>query len=299
VIQSAPDAALDVTRAGGAILRLRRHGNPAGPRLFVSHGNGFAIDGYVAFWRRLLADYDVVAFDMRHHGQSPLGDAAPHDYAHMIRDIDAMFLAAESEFGRRPSAGVFHSMSAQAAMAAAIEIGERFDVLIAFDPPNVPPADGAARRQMLAYLDRLTVWAAGRRAHFAEPAELARDYAATRAGGDWQEGAHLSMAQAVLRPGAGCWTLRCPPALESSIYEAGKTFDLWPHRGDFSARVKLIGSDPERGRPSPTALSNRDLAAQGGFDYTAIPGTGHLLQLEKPQACAEAVQEFIERAGLR
>ena len=29
---------------------LRRHGNPAGPRLVLCHGNGFAIDLYYPLW---------------------------------------------------------------------------------------------------------------------------------------------------------------------------------------------------------------------------------------------------------
>jgi pimeloyl-ACP methyl ester carboxylesterase len=299
VIPPAPLAVLDIAMADGAALRLRRHGNPAGIRLFVSHGNGFAVDGYFPFWRQFLADCDVVVFDMRNHGLNRLGDPAHHDYLHMVHDINTAFAAANAEFGAKPSVGVFHSMSAQSALQAAIEIGWRFDALVAFDPPNVPPAHGPVRVQMLAYLDRLTLWAAGRRARFADFAELSAEYAGTRAGRDWQEGAHLAMAQAVLRPAVCGWALRCPPAFESSIYEQGKTFALWPRRRDFPGPVQLIGADPERERPSPTALGNRDLASEGGLDYVAIPGTGHLLQLERPEACAAAVRGFLSEVGLR
>ena len=37
----------------------------------LSHGNGFAIDGYFNFWSRFLGDFDVVVFDMRSHGRNP------------------------------------------------------------------------------------------------------------------------------------------------------------------------------------------------------------------------------------
>jgi pimeloyl-ACP methyl ester carboxylesterase len=66
-----------------------------------------------------------------------------------------------------------------------------------------------------------------------------------------------------------------------------------------SGPVKLIGGDPERERPDPTALSNRALAMEGGYDYQALPGTGHLLQLEAPVACAEAAQEFLAGIGFK
>ena len=127
-------ATLDVTGAGGAVIRVRRHGNPHGPRLVVSHGNGFATDGYVAFWGRFLADFEIVAFDARNHGRNEVADPPHHDYAHMTRDFDLVREATEAEFSRKPTAGLFHSMSAQAAMIAALELGSRFDALVLFDP---------------------------------------------------------------------------------------------------------------------------------------------------------------------
>ena len=82
------------------------------------------------------------------------------------------------------------------------------------------------------------------------------------------------------------------------MYEQGITLGLWPKASDFPGPVMLIGGDPERERPDPTALSNQALAREGGFDYLPIPGTGHLLQLEKPAACADAVREFLAKAGI-
>src|SRR5438046_2628896 len=37
----------------GAIIRIRQHGNPDGPRLVLSHGNGLAMAGYVPVWAPL------------------------------------------------------------------------------------------------------------------------------------------------------------------------------------------------------------------------------------------------------
>lgn len=49
-------------------ITLRRHGNPDGPRLILSHGNGLAIDFYYPFWSLLLNDFDIVIHDLRNHG---------------------------------------------------------------------------------------------------------------------------------------------------------------------------------------------------------------------------------------
>lgn len=108
------------------------------------------------------------------------------------------------------------------------------------------------------------------------------------------------MAEAVLHPAVdGGWELRCPRALEASMYAQGIGLGLWPGARDFGGAVKLIGGDPERERPDPTALSNRALALEGGYDYLAVPRTGHLLQLEAPTACAQAVGEFLAGVGMR
>jgi pimeloyl-ACP methyl ester carboxylesterase len=298
VIPPTPRATLDVPRPDGPPIRVRLHGRGQPIRLFVSHGNGFASDGYFAFWRRFLPEYEIAVFDMRNHGHNARGDPATHDYPHMVGDVDAVLRGVAEEFGPKPSAGLFHSMSAQSALLAALDCGWRLDALVAFDPPNVPP-EGTARTAMLRYLERLTAWAEARREMFADPVELAAEYAATRSGRSWAEETRLLMAQAVLRDGAGGWRLCCPPALEASMYAQGAPLELWPRRADFPGPVMLIGADPARHHATPTALSNRALAEAGGFDYAAIAGTSHLLQLEAPEACAEAAQAFLASVGLR
>ena len=264
----------------------------------LSHGNGFAIDGYSNFWSRFLSDFDVVVFDMRSHGRNPRAEPPNHDYAHMVPDLDAVCRAVTDEFGGKPTAGLFHSMSAQAAMLQAFAGRSEFAALVLFDPPDVPPPGHRARGKMEDYEHKLARWARQRRAHFEDASELARDYASTRSGQRWAAGAAEQMARAVLQPDpAGGWRLACPTELEASMYLQVIPLGLWPKRSDFAMPVKLIGADPDKPFPAATALSNRALAAEGGFDYVAIPDTTHLLQLEEPAACAEAALKFLSRFG--
>ncbi len=281
------------------MLRLRRYGNPrAATRLFISHGNGFATDGYFDFWSRFLCDFDVVAFDMRNHGHNPTADPAHHDYAHMVRDIDAVCRAARAEFGIKPAVGLFHSMSAQSALLQTMTGEPHFEALILFDPPNVPPSDDPAREPMLVYLRMLVEWAAARRDRFDDPGELARDYGRPLSNRGWAREARELMARAVLRADGSAWSLACARELEASMYSQGATLGLWPRRRDVPVPVTLIGADPDRGYPAASGLSNRALASDGGFDYAAIPGTSHLLQLEEPAACAEAALSALAKFGL-
>ena len=83
------------------------------------------------------------------------------------------------------------------------------------------------------------------------------------------------------------------------MYEQGITLDLWPKASAFAGPVKLVAGDPARERPDATALSNQALAQEGGYDYLAMPGTGHMLQLEASAACADAVREFLDCIGFR
>ncbi len=296
-----PVAVLEVAGADGSLLKVRRHGRPAAPmRLLLSHGNGFAIDGYVCFWRHFLDDFEVVVFDMRSHGQSLGGAAQHHDYAHMVRDIEAVAAAVRGEWGQKPSAGLFHSMSAQSALLSATRGRPPADALVLFDPPNVPAPGHPAHDVMVRYEHKLAHWATHRRAHFDDPAELAADYARTRTGQRGPDGAALSMAAAVLRPEpAGGWHLACPREGEASMYLQCNTLGLWPQRQHVPVPVTLIAADPDCPYPAPTALSNRALAAEGGFDHRVVPGTTHLLQLEEPAACAAAALAALQKYGLR
>ena len=181
-------------------IRVRRHGNPDGVRLLVTHGNGFAADAYYPYWRHLLGDFDVLVFDFRNHGQNVPADPPNHTYAQLSRDLERVIAAVRAQLPQRPMAGIFHSMSGRTAMKHAIEIGWRWDALVLFDPPNVPPRSHPAYAAMEVFENKLTEWAKNRRRRFASVEELAEEYRQSRATRNWVPGAHELMARAVLRP---------------------------------------------------------------------------------------------------
>jgi pimeloyl-ACP methyl ester carboxylesterase len=74
----APKESFDVDLEDDAKIRVRRHGNPDGMRLTVTHGNGFASDAYLPFWQLLMPNYDVLVFDFRNHGQNAPAEPAPN-----------------------------------------------------------------------------------------------------------------------------------------------------------------------------------------------------------------------------
>jgi pimeloyl-ACP methyl ester carboxylesterase len=295
-----PAATLDVPLDDGARIKLRRHGNPRGPRILVTHGNGFAANAYFPYWRHLLPDYDLVVFDFRNHGENTPVEPANHCYAQLVRDLERVIRAARAEFGAKPTVGIFHSMSARTAMKHAIEIGG-LDALVLFDPPDVPPPGHPQFEPMRIFEEKLIDWARRRRRHFGAVDELTQDYLQSRATRNWVAGAHALMARSVLRknPDGDGFVLVCAPENEAAIYAEALSLNLWPRAKEFSAPVKLVGADPEMQGAPATGPANQALAREGGYDYSFVPGAGHMLQIEKPEACIGLTLEFLAKCGFR
>ena len=284
----------------GAKIHLRRHGNPEGARILLSHGNGFAIDAYFPYWQHLLANFDLLVFDFRNHGQNVPVVPPNHNYEQLTRDLERVIQVVKIRLDERPTAGLFHSMSAPTAIKHAIEIGWRWDALVLFDPPNVLPTDHALYPAMAAFEKRLVDWALHRRRHFVTIDELAQEYLHSRATACWVRGEHDLMARSVLRKrldGDG-YELVCDPENEAAIYAQALTLNLWPCASEFAGPVKLIGCDPNIQNAAGTGPANQALGFDGGYDYSFVEGTGHLLQVEKPLECALLTIEFLARHGL-
>jgi pimeloyl-ACP methyl ester carboxylesterase len=290
----------DVPLEDGAIIRVRRHGDSGGVRILLSHGNGFAADGYFPYWQHLLASFDLVVFDFRNHGQNVPVVPPHHTYEQFTRDLECIVRAVKLRLGERPTVGLFHSMSARTAMKHAIEVGWCWDALVLFDPPNVPPPDHPLYPSMEAFEKRLIDWARRRRRYFQTIDELAQEYLQSRVTARWVPGEHDLMARSVLRKrleGDG-YEVVCDPQNEAAIYAQALTLNLWPRASEFAGPVKLIGCDPNMKAAAGTGPANQALAIEGGYDYSFVEGTGHLLQVEKPQECARLTVQFLARHSL-
>ncbi len=296
----APSMTFDVALSDGARICMRRHGNPDGVRLLMTHGNGFAADAYYPYWQHLLPKFDLLVFDFRNHGQNIPVEPSNHNYAQLSRDLERVVQEVRAQLGQKPTAGLFHSMSARTAMKHAIEIGWRWDALVLFDPPNVPPPGHPLYAAMEIFENKLTEWARNRRRRFASIDELTNEYLQSRATARWVPGAHELMARSVLRksPDGDGYELVCDPENEATIYAQAMTLNLWPQARAFGGPVKLIGCDPNMKGAPATGPANQALGIEGGYDYSFVEATGHLLQIEKPQECIRLTLEFLAGCGL-
>jgi pimeloyl-ACP methyl ester carboxylesterase len=295
-----PTARFEIAMEDGPKVRLRRYGNPKGTRLLVSHGNGFAVDAYLPFWEQFVAAYDVVIFDFRNHGQSDRSPVERHVYAQLARDLDRVADGVEAELGRKATVAVMHSFASRTAMKHAIEIGWRWAGLVLYDPPNVPPVTHPIYPLMEDFENKLVKYAGGRRRTFNSIGELAQELKESRATARWVDGMHDLMALSILRKdeGAETWSLVCAPEVETAIYAEALRLNLWPKATDFGGPVKLVGCDPAMKGAPATGLANQALGTEMGYDYEAVANTGHLQQIERPDACADILRAFLRKHGL-
>ena len=129
-----PISAHEVSVDDDTVITLRRHGNPEGPRLVLSHGNGLAIDLYYPFWSLLADDFDLVMYDLRNHGWNNVSPLQRHNVPTLVRDHDQIVDEIDRCFGEKPKVGVFHSVSALVTLLSPTK-GSGYSALVLFDPP--------------------------------------------------------------------------------------------------------------------------------------------------------------------
>ena len=140
VVWRLPEAAdvLEVALADGASVFVRRHGNPSGPRVLLSHGCGLAIDTYYPYWSRLEDRFDLFVYDLRSHGWNPPGSLRSQNIPTFVRDCEAVLRAIGQTYGEEPVVGAFHSLSGLVALLHE-EQWKGFAGLMLFDVPIMPP----------------------------------------------------------------------------------------------------------------------------------------------------------------
>jgi len=296
---NAPKHIFDAVMDDGARIKIRRGGREGATRLFLSNGNGFAMDGYRVFWEPLLKDFDLILFDARNHGPNDPVSADRHTYFQIAKDLGTVFQEVTLRLPPAKNVGVFHSMSGRAAMKHAVEMDWVWDALVLFDPPNVPLPGHRQYEAMKAMELKLAPWAVNRQETFTSPDELRDFWSTNRAQARWLPEARDDMAKAVTRPdGKGGYKLSCRRELEALIYLAALSMDLWPPASAYGGPVKLIGADPHEPNGPAISAANKALAEDGGYDYEFIPETGHLLQIERPDACRQAMLSFLKKLSL-
>jgi pimeloyl-ACP methyl ester carboxylesterase len=289
------DDVADLTMRDGAVVRLRQHGRKGGVRLVVSHGNGLASNGYAPFWMPLTERFEVIAFDVRNHGENPLHDPALHTWESFLQDFEQIFQGMQEWLGPAPTIGAFHSLSAIIALNHTLTYGPRWDALALFDPPIYPRDGHPLQRVEHAYTQQMALRASKRPQMYESPELLASQLAMRPTFRRWVPGSHLLLARSTLRQtDQGTWILCNPRDLEANIYLTNVDATIWPRMANIPVPTILIAADPRIPDATPAAAICRAIHQELGIDYAAIPNTTHFLQIEQPAACREALIGFLE-----
>jgi pimeloyl-ACP methyl ester carboxylesterase len=248
----------------------------------------------------MLARYDVIVFDFRNHGANPPHGGAGHDLEHFVSDLERVWQETQREFGARPVAGLFHSLSALAAIRHALAYPDRWRALVLFDPPIYPREGHPLRDSQQSDKDSLAERARRRTERYPSPHDFARQLASRKAFERWRPEAYELMAHATLRRDEhkGDWILACPRELEARVFSENRDPSLWIKLGEVKAPVKLIGADPHIEMAGPPARIAKAIAEEIPIEYEFIPDTTHFLQIEKPEACLRAVESFLAKHAM-
>ena len=271
---------------------LRRHGNPEGPRLVLSHGNGLAIDLYYPFWSHLCRDFDLVVHDLRNHGWNEVGAQEDHSVDAFARDHDRIFEAIGSLYGEKPTVGVFHSISALASLHTPSR-GGNYSGLLLFATPLCNTGSKYKEFELRArrtadMLRRRTQW-------FRSRDELAELHTYLPYFHRAVPGVYELVARTTLREsgdGQG-FELRCPSEYEAQIWDHASQYAVSVDFDALRCPVKFVSSDPTSDDPNAPTFDY----AGSDVDYEVLSGSTHFLLLEEPRKCAAALRRFLKHVG--
>ena len=282
-----PLSACDVRLDDHTVTTLRQHGNTSGSRLVLSHGNGLAIDLYYPFWSLLADDYELVVYDLRNHGWNAVDGLRDHNIPTLIHDHDRILETIDRVYGNKPTIGVFHSLSTIIPLLSFTDI---YSALVLFDPPLCKP--GASQVELLAAAEKAATSTRRRGDRFKTREEFADFLRYMPTFSRVVPGVRELMAHTTLRQAAGGkgYELRCPPEYEAQLMDYARSFFPLIDLELLSCPTKIIGADPTL---PYSYLPTFDLSSVMKVDYDFIPEATHLLQLERPSECAEAVREFL------
>lgn len=265
---------------------------PGRPVIHWAHATGFNARTYLPLLDRLSQQCNVVAWDMRGHGESR--DAGrPETFAGWPTYYDdlAAWLRANSE----PVWLAGHSIGATTSLAAANLVPEKVQGLILCDPVLLPNRWRLllAMTSPLGLADRLGLAAGARRRRerFADHASVFASFRAKAAFAGWSDEwlwAYIRTGFTVVAEGGV--RLACSPTWESATFAATE-YRIWK-RVRRLARPTLVLRG-ERASTFGASQFGRLRQRLPGVTIKTLPGTTHYLPMERTDDVANHILEWM------
>ena len=284
-----PLSTLDVRVDDDTVITLRRHGNPDGPRLVLTHGNGLAIDLYYPFWSLLTDAFDVIVYDLRNHGWNTVSAIENHNIPTLVSDHDSIVDAIDRHFGVKPKIGVFHSVSGLISLLSPTK-GSCYRARVLFDPPMCKP--GRSYFEFEEATARVVALTRQRTRRFKTRESFSELLGYLPSFQRVAPGVNDLFASTTLRESNGeeGYVLRCPREYEAQMIDYAGIYAVLIDFSTMKCPTKVIGADPTLPYSYLPTLNLSDIMA---VDYDFLPEATHLLQLEEPEQCAEALHDFL------
>ena len=284
-----PLSTYEVRLDSDTAITVRRHGNPEGMRLVLSHGNGLAIDLYYPFWSLLTNDFDLIVYDLRNHGWNGISPLATHNIPTLVADHERILGEIDHHYGEKPKVGVFHSVSALVTLLSPAR-GRGFSGLVLFDPPLCKP--GRSYEEFEAATSRAAGLARRRTERFKAIEDFAGVLPLFPPFKLFDPSVFDLMAKTTLREIGDGYELRCPRDYEAQMIDHAGVFAVAVDFSSLHCPVKVIGADPTL---PFSYLPTLDLSDILTVDYDFLPEATHFLPLERPAECAAVMREFLQR----
>ena len=279
--------------ADGRLHYLNWRGS--GPHAHFLHGNGFCAGTYSPFIELLINDFHIIASDVRGHGGSDQINMEPiRNWTVFAEDLKSLI----EQTMEPPVIGMGHSLGAATTCMAAAKYPHLFSGLVLLDPVILPRKlhwlIAVARRVGLAGKIPLARAARRRRRNFRGKQEALKLFTAGRGiFKTWsKEFIQAYMECGLLEKDSETAILKCDPELEAQIFESVPA-GIWRHAGKLDCPVLAIRGELSDTFSAESALRLKRVVAD--YELVTIPDSGHFVPMEKPQACADAIADFIHR----
>lgn len=276
-----PTASSRVAVATGTMAVADWEGS--GTPVLAVHATGFCKElwGPVA---GLLRPNPVVAPDQRGHGDSST-PPPPYDWWDFGRDL----LEVVAARGLHRPVGVGHSSGAASLVMAELLQPGTFASLVLVEPIifAMPPA----RMED----NPMTAAALRRRRNFASPRAVVESFRSRGAFAGWTEEALGLYADHGFRPGPEGWELKCRPETEAEFYRGATAHGAWARLHEVSCPVMLAAGERSASHPRDFLEAMRQRFPHSLLEV--VPGAGHFLPMERPEAVAALVVAALGRGG--
>jgi pimeloyl-ACP methyl ester carboxylesterase len=298
--QSSPSSKSQIEPAEGfvpssdGLLHYLDWGGSGLPTHFL-HGNGFCAGTYTPFISHLIDDLHIYASDVRGHGDSVNLNHLPIRNWHIfVEDLKTVI----EQVMTPPILGIGHSLGAVTTFMAAAKYPHLFSGIVLIDPVILPRRLlwllAAVKLLGLRANIPLAKTARRRRKIFKGKQEALRLFAAGRGiFKNWsKEFVHAYLECGLLEKDEKTAVLKCDPELEAQIFES-VPLDVWKYAKKISCPTILIRGEQSDTISSDSAKRLNHLIKD--YELKTIPNAGHFIPMEKPQPCAQHINDFVHR----